>query len=196
MRTREQLKAIRDDGGMIAAMIMVQILHKKVDVTMALNGALAGLVSITAGPATPSLGAAVLIGAVGGILVVLAVPFFDKLKIDDVVGALSVHLVGGIWGTLAVPITDSEASFTVQLIGVAAIGAYVLVSSAVVWLLLKAIIGLRCSEEDEYRGLDIAEIGVEAYPDFQSINIGGSGSAPSAATAAAMTASTKPVSQS
>jgi len=154
-------------GGMIAAMLMVQVLYKKTDVTMALNGALAGLVSITAGPATPSLGAALLIGAVGGVLVVLAVPFFDKLKIDDVVGALSVHLVCGIWGTLAVPFTNSDASFATQAIGVVAIGAFVLVTSAVTWFIVKLIMGLRCSEEDELLGLDVTEVGLSAYPDFQ-----------------------------
>lgn len=162
-------------GGMIAAMAMVQVLYKKVDVTMALNGALAGLVSITAGPDTPSLGAATLIGAVGGILVVLAVPFFDKLKIDDVVGALSVHLVCGIWGTLAVPFTNGEARFLTQLTGVAAIGAFVVAATSIAWLALKYTIGIRCSEEEEYKGLDITEIGLEAYPDFQRINIGGMG---------------------
>lgn len=162
-------------GGMIAAMGMVQILYRKVDVTMGLNGALAGLVSITAGPATPSLGAAVLIGAVGGVLVVLAVPLFDKLRIDDVVGALSVHLVCGIWGTMAVPFTDAEASFVTQFIGVAATGVYVMIASSVVWLAIKYTIGIRASEEDEYRGLDVTEIGMEAYPDFQTIHVGGSG---------------------
>src|SRR6056297_1454309 len=141
-------------GGMIAAMGMVQILYRKVDVTMGLNGALAGLVSITAGPATPSLGAAVLIGAVGGVLVVLAVPLFDKLKIDDVVGALSVHLVAGVWGTLAVPFTDSGASFLVQLIGVLATGAFVVITSSIVWLALKHTMGIRVSEEDEMLGCD------------------------------------------
>ena len=161
-------------GGMIAAMIMVQIMYKKVDVTMALNGALAGLVSITAGPATPSLGAAILIGAVGGVLVVLAVPFFDKLKIDDVVGALSVHLVCGVWGTLAVPITDSEASFVTQLIGVVVTAVFVIISSSITWLALKYTIGIRVSEEDEMLGCDSAEIGMEAYPDFQRVSIGGS----------------------
>jgi Amt family ammonium transporter len=184
-------------GGMIAAMIMVQILYKKVDVTMALNGALAGLVSITAGPDTPSLGAATLIGAVGGVLVVLAVPFFDKLKIDDVVGALSVHLVCGIWGTMAVPFTNGEASFVTQLIGVAATGAFVLVTSSIVWLAIKFTIGVRCTEEDEYRGLDLAEIGMEAYPDFQTVHLGGLGS-PSASFAnapAAARAATSPVRQ-
>ncbi len=164
-------------GGMIAAMAMVQILYKKVDVTMALNGALAGLVSITAGPDSPSLGAAVLIGAVGGVLVVLAVPLFDKLKIDDVVGALSVHLVCGVWGTMAVPFTNAEASFLTQFIGVAATAGFVLVSSSIVWLAIKCTIGLRCSQEDEYRGLDLAEIGMEAYPDFQTVHLGGMGSA-------------------
>lgn len=184
-------------GGMIAAMALVQILYKKVDVTMALNGALAGLVSITAGPDTPSLGAAVLIGAVGGVLVVLAVPFFDKLKIDDVVGALSVHLVGGIWGTMAVPFTNGEASFLTQFIGVAATGAFVVATTAVVWLVLKYTVGIRCSEEDEYRGLDIAEIGMEAYPDFQRVSTGGgSGVAPSLSQAAtAMAGASRPVNQ-
>ncbi|AMV71713.1 ammonium transporter [Desulfuromonas sp. DDH964] len=153
-------------GGMIAAMILLQILYKKVDLTMALNGALAGLVAITAGPDTPSPGAATLIGAVGGILVVLAVPFFDKLKIDDVVGALSVHLVCGIWGTMAVPFTNSEASFVTQFIGVASIGAFVIVSSAIVWLVIKYTIGLRVSEEEEHAGCDTSELGLEAYPEF------------------------------
>ena len=153
-------------AGMIAAMLMVQVLYRKVDLTMALNGALAGLVSITAGPATPSPGLALLIGGVGGILVVLAVPFFDKFKIDDVVGALSVHLVGGIWGTLAVPISNSETSFLAQLIGVAAIGAFVVIASTIVWLLIKFTIGLRVSEEEEHQGCDQAELGLEAYPEF------------------------------
>ncbi len=153
-------------GGMIAAMIMVQILYKKVDLTMALNGALAGLVAITAGPDTPTPGVATLIGAVGGVLVVLAVPFFDKLKVDDVVGALSVHLVCGIWGTLAVPITNSEASFLTQLIGVGAIGAFVVVTSALAWLVIKFTIGLRVPAEEEHAGCDTAELGIEAYPEF------------------------------
>jgi len=161
-------------GGMMAAMVLVQLLYKKVDVTMALNGALAGLVSITASPATPTLGSAVVIGAVGGVLAVLAVPFFDRLKIDDVVGALSVHLVCGVWGTLAVPLTNPSATFTAQLIGVSATAAFVLVSSSVIWLLLKVTIGIRVSEEEEMLGCDAAEIGMEAYPDFQRVSIGGS----------------------
>lgn len=157
-------------GGLIAAMFLVQIIYKKVDVTMALNGALAGLVSITAGPAAPSPGAAVLIGGVGGILVVLAIPFFDKLRIDDVVGALSVHLVAGIWGTLAVPFCDGETSFVTQFIGVISIGAFVVIASSLVWLLIKFTIGVRCDAKDELLGLDVAEVGLEAYPDFQPMS--------------------------
>jgi Amt family ammonium transporter len=153
-------------GGVIAAMILTQILYKKVDLTMALNGALAGLVSITAGPDTPTIGAAIIIGAIGGILVVIAVPLVDKCKIDDVVGAVSVHLVCGIWGTLAVPITNADVSFGVQLTGVVAIGAFAVVTSAIVWLVLKYTVGLRLSEEDEALGTDAAELGLEAYPEF------------------------------
>jgi Amt family ammonium transporter len=157
-------------GGLIAAMILVQIIYKKVDVTMALNGALAGLVSITAGPAAPSPGMSVLIGAVGGVLVVFAIPMFDKLKIDDVVGALSVHLVCGIWGTLAVPISNSETSFMIQLVGVLAIGAFVVSASSLVWLAIKFTFGVRCDARDELLGLDVAEVGLEAYPDFQPMS--------------------------
>ncbi len=153
-------------GGLIASMILLQILYKKTDLTMSLNGALAGLVSITAGPAAPSSIGAILIGAVGGCLVVFAVPLFDKLKIDDVVGALSVHLVCGIWGTLAVPFADKEASFLIQLLGVVSIGAFVTVCSALVWLILKYTVGIRVSEEEEYAGSDTVELGLEAYPEF------------------------------
>ena len=153
-------------GGVIAAMILTQILYKKVDLTMALNGAIAGLVSITAEPADPSMGMAVLIGAVGGIIVVLAVPFLDKLKIDDVVGAIPAHLFAGIWGTLAVVISDPDATFVTQLTGIVAIGAFAFVLSTVFWLILKFTIGIRVSEEDEVMGLDKAELGLEAYPEF------------------------------
>ncbi|TYO97710.1 ammonium transporter [Geothermobacter ehrlichii] len=184
-------------GGMVAAMAMVQLLYKKVDVTMALNGALAGLVSITAGPDTPSLGAATLIGAVGGVLVVLAVPFFDRLRIDDVVGALSVHLVCGIWGTLAVPFTNAEASFVTQLIGVVATGAFVVVTTAAAWLLLKVTVGIRVSEEEEMLGCDVTEIGMEAYPDFQTRHVGGTGLGVTAsARMSASSLATRPVKQS
>jgi len=153
-------------GGVVAAMMLTQILYRKVDLTMALNGAIAGLVSITAGPDTPSMGMAIAIGAVGGGLVVVFVPWIEKLKIDDVVGAISAHLVAGIWGTMAVPITNADASFATQTTGVVAIGAFVVVASAALWLTLKAIVGIRVSEEEEEMGLDMAELGMEAYPEF------------------------------
>ena len=154
-------------GGVIAAMILSQIMYKKVDLTMALNGALAGLVSITAEPLAPSLLAALVIGAVGGILVVIFVPLLDKLKIDDVVGAISVHLVAGIWGTFAVPFTNGDTSFTTQIIGIVSIGAFVFIASAIIWMILKVTMGIRCSEEDETAGLDTSELGMEAYPEFK-----------------------------
>ncbi len=153
-------------GGAVAAFITTQLVYGKVDLSMVLNGALAGLVSITAEPLTPLPISATLIGAVGGVLVVFAVPFFDKLKIDDVVGAISVHLVCGIWGTLAVPITNADVSLLPQITGVVAIGAFVCTSSAVVWYALKLTIGIRLHPEDEARGADIAELGMEAYPEF------------------------------
>ncbi|WP_068116245.1 ammonium transporter [Tropicimonas marinistellae] len=153
-------------GGAIAALIMTQVMYGKVDLTMVLNGALAGLVSITAEPLTPSLGAATLIGAVGGVLIVFAVPMLDKMKIDDVVGAIPVHLVCGIWGTLAVCLTNSDASFFGQIISIIIVGVFVFVVSAVVWFILKATMGIRVPEEDEITGLDMAELGMEAYPEF------------------------------
>ena len=153
-------------AGAVAALILTQLLYKKPDLTMILNGALAGLVSITAEPLTPSLVSATLIGAVGGVIVVFAVPLLDRLKIDDVVGAIPVHLFAGIWGTLAVCFTNSAASFSVQLISIVIVGAFVTVSSAVVWLVLKAMFGLRVSEEAEITGLDRSELGMEAYPEF------------------------------
>ncbi len=153
-------------GGVVAALILTAILYKKVDVTMVLNGALAGLVSITAEPLQPGPLAAILIGAVGGVIVVFTVPLLDKLKIDDVVGAIPVHLLAGIWGTMIVPATNGETSFVTQFIGVAAYGAFTLVASFIVWLILKVIVGMRVSEEEEMIGLDRAEVGVEAYPEF------------------------------
>jgi Amt family ammonium transporter len=153
-------------AGAIAALILTQLLYKKPDLTMILNGALAGLVSITAEPLTPSLVSATLIGAVGGVIVVFAVPFLDRLKIDDVVGAIPVHLFAGIWGTLAVCFTNSAASFSVQVTSIVIVGAFVTVASAVVWLVLKAMFGLRVSEEAEITGLDRSELGMEAYPEF------------------------------
>jgi Amt family ammonium transporter len=147
---------------------------------MAFNGAIGGLVSITAEPLAPSMGASTLIGAVGGVLVVLTVPLLDKLKIDDVVGAIPAHLVCGIWGTLIVaasygnvimiPAADAEGaigvSYVGQLIGVIACGVFVSIASAIVWLALKFTVGIRPSEEDEVAGMDKAEVGLEAYPEF------------------------------
>jgi len=153
-------------GGSIVALVLTQLLYKKPDLTMVLNGALAGLVSITAEPLAPTLGAATLIGAVGGVIVVFAVPFLDKIKIDDVVGAIPVHLMAGIWGTLAVPLTNSDASFANQIVGILLVGVFTVVASTVVWYVIKAVMGLRVDEETEINGLDMAELGMEAYPEF------------------------------
>ena len=153
-------------GGAIAALILTQVVYGKVDLTMVLNGALAGLVSITAEPLTPTLGAATLIGAVGGLIVVFSVPLLDKFKIDDVVGAIPVHLLAGIWGTLAVPVTNSDGSFGTQIVSILIVGAFTFVASAVVWFIIKAVVGIRVSEEDEIAGLDTSELGMDAYPDF------------------------------
>jgi Amt family ammonium transporter len=152
-------------AGAVAAALLTQMLYGKVDITMVLNGALAGLVSVTAGP---DLGVVVSIidGVVGGILVVFAVSFFDKLKIDDPVGALSVHLVAGIWGTLAVGIFNSDVSLMAQVKGIVVIGLFVFVTSYIVWFILDKVMGLRISEEEEYEGEDIKTVGVEAYPEF------------------------------
>ncbi|WP_404400986.1 ammonium transporter [Pelagibacterium halotolerans] len=153
-------------GGALAALILTAIIYKKVDLTFVLNGALAGLVSITAEPLTPGIGTATLIGAVGGVIVVFAVPLLDRLKIDDVVGAIPVHLFAGIWGTLIVPLTNPDGSYVNQLISIIIVGIFVFVVSLIVWAILKATVGLRPSEDDEALGLDKAEIGVEAYPEF------------------------------
>ena len=153
-------------GGVVAAIILSQILYKKVDLTMALNGALAGLVSITAEPLMPSPLSAIIIGAIGGIIVVLAVPMLDKFKIDDVVGAIPVHLLAGIWGTLIVPWSNPDTSIVTQFIGVISIGLFVSAISAVVWFVLKSTIGIRVSEEAELNGVDKTELGMDAYPDF------------------------------
>ena len=153
-------------AGAVAALILSQVLYKKPDLTMILNGALAGLVSITAEPLTPSLIEATSIGAVGGLIVVLTVPMLDKLKIDDVVGAIPVHLFAGIWGTIAVVFTNIEADLFTQITSILIVGVFVVVTSSVVWLVLKATTGLRVSEGDEIMGLDRSELGMEAYPEF------------------------------
>jgi Amt family ammonium transporter len=152
-------------AGVVAAMALSQALYKKIDLTMALNGAIAGLVSITAGPDLQNHLLAIVIGAVGGALVVIAVPLLGKLKIDDVVGAISAHLVAGIWGTLAVGIFGG-GDLLIQIVGILAVGAFVTVTSAALWLVLKATVGIRVSEEHEELGLDKAELGMEAYPEF------------------------------
>ena len=153
-------------GGVVAAMLATQLLYKKVDLTLALNGAIGGLVSITAEPLAPTGGMAILIGAVGGLLIVFSVPVLDRLKIDDVVGAIPAHLVCGIWGTIAVVLSNGDASLTTQLIGIVAVGAFVVVASSIGWLILKALIGIRAGAEEEMDGLDKSELGIEAYPEF------------------------------
>ncbi|WP_439110158.1 ammonium transporter [Lentibacter sp.] len=153
-------------AGSVAALILTQLLYKKVDLTMVLNGALAGLVAITAEPLAPTLFGSLWIGAVGGVIVVFAVPMLDKLKIDDVVGAIPVHLLAGIWGTIAVVFYNADTSIVTQLTGILAYGVFTFVVSLVFWLILKATIGIRVSEEAEINGLDKAELGMEAYPEF------------------------------
>ncbi|MBU3028964.1 ammonium transporter [Paracoccus marinaquae] len=153
-------------AGAVAAVIATQLLYGKIDLTMVLNGALAGLVSITAEPLMPSILAAVLIGAVGGGLAVFVVPMLDRLKIDDVVGAIPVHLVAGVWGTMIVPATNPDTSFVTQATGILAIGAFTFVLSMILWTVLKMTVGIRVDREAEINGLDISEMGMEAYPDF------------------------------
>jgi Amt family ammonium transporter len=155
-------------GGLVAALLLAKAMFGKADLTMAINGALAGLVAITAEPSTPSALSATAIGAVGGLLVVFSIVAFDKVKIDDPVGAISVHGVVGLWGLLAVPLTNSGVSFVGQLVGAATIFGWVFVASLAVWFLLKVTMGIRVSEEEEYEGVDIAECGMDAYPEFVS----------------------------
>jgi Amt family ammonium transporter len=160
-------------GGLIAAMILARVMFGKADLTMALNGALAGLVAITAEPSTPTALQATLFGALGGVLVVFAIISLDKLKIDDPVGAISVHGVVGFLGLMLVPITNADnSSFIGQLIGAATIFGWVFITSLIVWGILKAVMGIRVSEQDEYEGVDMSECGMEAYPEF----VGASGS--------------------
>lgn len=154
-------------GGVMAAVFLTQAIKKKIELTAVLNGALGGLVSITAGPDSPAVGEAILIGAVGATLVTLTTPLLDRWKIDDVVGAIPVHLVAGVWGTLAVPLTNPEASFDVQLIGIAAIGLFVCGASALAFFLLKRTIGLRLTQAEEALGIDKVECGTLAYPEFR-----------------------------
>lgn len=150
-------------AGAVAALVLTQLVYKKPDLTMILNGALAGLVSITAEPLTPGIGAASIIGAIGGAIVVFGVPFLDKLKIDDVVGAIPVHLFCGIWGTIAVVFTNSDAEITKQLYGILVVGIFTVLASGIAWYILKATMGIRVTEEEEITGLDKTELGMEAY---------------------------------
>lgn len=153
-------------GGAIAALITARVLFGKADLTMLLNGALAGLVAITAEPSTPSALEATLFGAIGGVLVVFSIVTLDKLRIDDPVGAISVHGVCGLLGLLLVPFTNADVSFSGQLIGALTIFAWVFVTSLIVWGVIKAVMGIRVTEEEEYEGVDISECGMEAYPEF------------------------------
>ncbi len=153
-------------GGVVAAIILARIMFGKADLTMALNGALAGLVAITAEPSTPTPLVATLIGAFGGLLVVFSIVTLDKLRIDDPVGAISVHGVVGIWGLMAVPLTNDGTTFGGQLVGMLTIAIWVFGASLLVWLVIKALMGVRVSEEEEYEGVDLAECGMEAYPEF------------------------------
>jgi Amt family ammonium transporter len=153
-------------GGVVAALITARMLFGKSDLTMALNGALAGLVAITAEPLTPTPGLATIIGAIGGVLVVFSIITLDKLKFDDPVGAVSVHGVVGMWGLLAVTLSNPDSTIGAQLLGLVTILVWVFVSSFVTWLVIKAVMGLRVSEEDEYEGMDFVDCGMEAYPEF------------------------------
>ncbi len=153
-------------GGLVAALLLARFWFGKADLTMVLNGALAGLVAITAEPLTPTPLGATLIGAVGGLLVVASIVTLDKLRIDDPVGAISVHGIAGIWGVLAVLITNDAAIWWVQIVGLLAIALWVFTTSALVWLALKYTVGIRVDEEHEYEGVDIGECGLEAYPEF------------------------------
>ena len=153
-------------AGVVVVIVLTQILYRKVDVTMALNGALGGLVSITAEPLAPTVAQAAMIGGIGGIIVVVFVPLLDRIRIDDVVGAIPVHLVCGIWGTMIVPFTNTDATYYVQFVGVAAIGATAFFASLIVWLILAAVTGLRATPEEEAAGLDQSEVGLHAYPEF------------------------------
>ena len=155
-------------GGLIAALLLARLAFGKADLTMALNGALAGLVAITAEPADPNAVTATLIGAAGGALVVISIVGLDKLKIDDPVGAISVHGVVGLWGIFAVLFSDEKATFSGQLVGALTIFGWVFITSSIVWYIIHKIVGLRVSEEEELSGVDLSECGMEAYPEFSS----------------------------
>lgn len=154
-------------GGAIAAAMVAKIMFGKADLSMALNGALAGLVSITADPLSPSALFATIVGAVGGVIVVFSILSLDRVKIDDPVGAISVHGVAGIWGLMAVLFSNSDATFGGQILGIVAIFGFTFIASLIVWSILKVVMGIRVTEEEEYLGLDVVDCGVEAYPEFK-----------------------------
>ena len=153
-------------GGVVAAMLTARAMFGKTDLTMALNGALAGLVAITAEPLAPTPLVATAVGAVGGVMVVLSILTLDKMKIDDPVGAISVHGVVGMWGLIAVALTNEEATMTAQLTGLATIFVWTFAASLIAWMVIKMVMGIRVSEEEEFEGVDLSECGMEAYPEF------------------------------
>ena len=155
-------------GGVIAPMVLSRIVEGKTNIGATLNGAIAGLVSITAEPLTPSIGQAIIIGGIGGILCMYGMKLLDKLKIDDVVGAIPAHLIAGIWGTLIVPFTNADTSYGTQIVGILAFGIFTVVCSSIVWTILKVTVGIRASEEDEEYGLDLTETGTSGYPEYVS----------------------------
>ena len=155
-------------GGVIAPMALSRIVDGKTNISATLNGAIAGLVSITAEPLTPTIGQAIIIGGIGGILCMYGMKLLDKLKIDDVVGAIPAHLIAGIWGTIIVPFTNTDTSYGIQIIGILAFGVFTVVASSIVWTILKMSIGIRASEEDEEYGLDVTETGTSGYPEYVS----------------------------
>ncbi|HHH40179.1 MAG TPA: ammonium transporter, partial [Sedimenticola sp.] len=153
-------------GGVVAALLAARMIFGKADLTMALNGALAGLVAITAEPLAPTPLWATIVGAIGGVLVVFSIITIDKMRIDDPVGAISVHGVVGMWGLLAVPFSNTDATFSAQVLGLLVIFGWVFVTSLITWFILKVTVGIRVSEEEEFEGVDIGECGLEAYPEF------------------------------
>ncbi len=155
-------------GGVIAPMVLSRIVEGKTNIGATLNGAIAGLVSITAEPLTPTIGQAIIIGGIGGILCMYGMKLLDKLKIDDVVGAIPAHLIAGIWGTLIVPFTNADTSYGTQIIGILAFGIFTVVCSSIVWSILKVSVGIRASDEDEEYGLDLTETGTSGYPEYVS----------------------------
>jgi len=159
-------------AGVISALLTAHLLFGKADLSMSLNGALAGLVAITAEPLTPTPLLAAIIGAIAGIIVVLSIIGLDKIKVDDPVGAISVHGVVGIWGLLAVCLSNDDSTLTAQLIGIVTIFGFVFVASSATWMVIKMVMGIRVTEEEEYQGVDYSECGMEAYPEFTNSGSG------------------------